>query len=495
LTKTEEIAGGALLAGRYRVLGRLGRGGMATVFLAEDDKLGRKVAIKRLHTDAPGASLRRFKNEARLGAALNHPNFVAVYDTVLTDEGALIVMEHVEGSSLAELAGGRRLPHDQALKILGSVAEALDHAHSEGVVHRDVKPGNILVREDGIAKLADLGIAKAIGATQITSEGSVVGTLPYMAPERLQGPGGGPESDVYSLAAVAYELLAGKPPTEATSTGELAAQAPPDLRRDWPKAPPAVAAVIERGLDAEPGRRPPTAGRLVEDLSAAIRKGDSSERTVALPPTDGAGALTRAARRVPTVPVPASRGAGGVLGRGLAIGAVAAALIAVAAIAFGGDGGSAQDDDGAAASQSPAEAKEPKAEKPSEGESSAAAPPADSASGAELNDIGFALIEEGRYDEAVDVLRRAVATFPEGTSDITYAYALFNLGHALRLAGQPEEAIPILRERLEFPNQRGEVLAELEAAMADAGLAEEGGGEGEEGNGNGNGKAKGHDKD
>jgi eukaryotic-like serine/threonine-protein kinase len=490
VTATEEIAEGALLAGRYRVLGRLGRGGMATVFLAEDDKLGRKVAIKRLHTDAPGASLRRFKNEARLGAALNHPNFVAVYDTVLTDESALIVMEHVEGSSLAELAGGRRLPHDQVLKILGSVAEALDHAHAEGVVHRDVKPGNILVREDGVAKLGDLGIAKAIGATQITSEGSVIGTLSYMAPERLQGPGGGPESDVYSLAAVAYELLAGQPPTEATSTGELAAQAPPDLRRDWPKAPPAVAAVIERGLDAEPGRRPPSAGRLVEDLGAALKKGDSTERTVALPPTDVRGALTRAARRVPTVRAPQTGAhSGGVLGRGLAIGALAAVLIGAAAIAFGGDGGSAQDAGGTEASQSPAEAKEPKADKPAE---SASASAEDSSSGAELNDLGFALIEQGRYDEAVDVLRRAVDSFPEGTEDITYAFALFNLGHALRLSGRPEEAIPVLQERLEFPNQRGEVQRELELAMAEAGLLDE---EGDEGPGNGNGKAKGHKKD
>ena len=217
---TSEIKEGVLLAGRYRVLRRLGAGGMATVFLAEDERLGREVAIKRLHTDAPEASLRRFEQEARLGAGLNHPNLVAIYDTIAAQEGALIVMEYVEGRSLAELAGGKPMKPSRVLPILHCVADALDHAHAQGVVHRDVKPGNVIVGEDGTVKLADLGIARAIGASQITSEGSVVGTLPYMSPERLEGPGaGGPESDVYALAAVAYELLSGRPPSEASSTG------------------------------------------------------------------------------------------------------------------------------------------------------------------------------------------------------------------------------------------------------------------------------------
>ncbi len=127
-------------------------------------------------------------------------------------------MEYVEGSTLAELAASGPMQPDRALPILRAVADALDHAHAEGVVHRDVKPANMLVRDDGLVKLADLGIAKAIGATQITSEGSVIGTLPYMAPERLRGPGaGGPESDIYALAAVAYELLSGHPPRETVT--------------------------------------------------------------------------------------------------------------------------------------------------------------------------------------------------------------------------------------------------------------------------------------
>jgi len=479
---TQEISKGAKLAGRYRVLRSLGTGGMATVFLAEDERLGRQVAIKRLHTDAPKASLRRFRREARIGAALNHPNFVAVYDTLVIDEGALIVMECVQGSSLADLAGGRRMKPKRALPILRSVADALDHAHAEGVVHRDVKPANILVGETGTVKLADLGIARAIGATQITSEGSVVGTLPYMSPERLAGPGaGGPESDVYALAAVAYELLAGRPPSEAASTEEATSRPPPDLLADWPGAPPAVAAVLERGLDPEPGGRQGSAGSLVDELETALLGGPEAETLLA--PTE------RDTRPTLVQPRPQGRGVGRGLSRGAAIGLIGLGIAAVAAIAIGGGGDGGSSDLGG--DSPPAVAEEAK-EKPAKEEK---APPEESAaaSAAELNDLGFALINEGRYDEAIPVLERAVAAFPDGSTDLTYAFALFNLGHALRLAGRPEEAIPILEQRLQIPNQTGEVRRELEAAIAAAG-----GGDEEEDNsgpGNGNGEAKGHDKD
>ena len=497
---TEEITKGAKLAGRYRVLRRLGSGGMATVFLAEDERLGRRVALKRLHTDAPKASLRRFRNEARLGAALNHPNFVAVYDTAITDEGALIVMECVEGTSLAELAGGRRMRPQRALPILRQVAAALDHAHTQRVVHRDVKPGNILVGEDGTAKLGDLGIARAIGATQITSEGSVVGTLPYMAPERLAGPGsGGPESDVYALAAVAYELLAGRPPAEPTSSEQAALAPPPDLRRDWPQAPDAVAAVLERGLDPDPARRQPSAGALVDELEQALR-GETATRPLA----GAGGAVTPPTRRLRTAAARVPSGgrlrewARGSPGLALASALVAALLLTGAVLAFaGGDDGGSGDGAVSAAEDSRAEPKpapeqqspEQPAEQASDGAAAASSPAA-------LNDQGFQLISEGRYDEAIPILERAVAGL-EGSGDLTYAYALFNLGHALRMAGRPEEAIPILEQRLEIPNQAGEVRKELEAAYADAGLEGGGGGDGEgQGRGNeGRGNGRGHEGD
>src|SRR3954447_6249884 len=152
---------GALLAGRYRVLGPLGSGGMATVLQCEDERLGRRVAVKRLHADSPEEVARRFTREARVGASLNHPNLVSVYDTVTDEESVLIVMELVEGETLRDALKRGPLPRDRAFAILRDLAAGLDHAHSHGVVHRDVKPANVLLRPDGVAKLADMGIAVA----------------------------------------------------------------------------------------------------------------------------------------------------------------------------------------------------------------------------------------------------------------------------------------------------------------------------------------------
>src|SRR5204862_3578905 len=151
----------SLLAGRYRVLERLGAGGMATVYLAEDDRLGRKVAVKRLHSDSPEDAARRFEREAKDGASLSHPNLVTVFDTVADDDGVLIVMEYVEGENLADLMARERVLPEKAVSIIRQVAGALDHAHQAGVVHRDVKPANILITPDGKTKLVDLGIATA----------------------------------------------------------------------------------------------------------------------------------------------------------------------------------------------------------------------------------------------------------------------------------------------------------------------------------------------
>jgi serine/threonine-protein kinase len=280
---TTEIRTGQMFADRYRVIRRLGTGGMATVWLAEDERLGREVAVKRLKTDAPEESLARFRREARLGATLNHPNFVSVFDTIATDEGALIVMEYVPGRSLEELVARGPMNPDEAISILRGAAAALDHAHREGVVHRDIKPANILVRDDGTVKVADLGIARAIDATQITAEGKVIGTLPYMAPERMRAAGaGGPESDVYALAAVAYELLSGSPP-ESEGTGDHVPDRR-DLAEHWPGAPASALAVIMRGLSPDPERRQLSATRFVEELDAALRQGDQPTRPFTPPP-------------------------------------------------------------------------------------------------------------------------------------------------------------------------------------------------------------------
>jgi eukaryotic-like serine/threonine-protein kinase len=471
---TREIRRGEVFADRYRVIRRLGAGGMATVWLAEDERLGREVAIKRLRTDAPEEALTRFSREARLGAALNHPNFVSVFDTVATDDGAMIVMEYVPGQSLEELAKRGRMDPEEVISILRGSADALDHAHGEGVVHRDIKPANVLVREDGMVKLADLGIARAVDATQITSEGKVIGTRPYMAPERMKAAGaGGPASDVYALAAVSFELLSGSSLDGAAQPGES-----PDrqgLAERWPGAPAAAFAVILRGLAPDPARRQSSAGEFVDELDDALKR--TPEKTQPMTAT--------APRREPfQPPAPPARAARSRAAAVLAVTLVVLAGLTAAGIALvgGGSGGSenpkkeanaGKGANGASKSGSSEAASDggvseaaPAAESQA---SPASSPPPSSEDGVSLNAEGFSLIQQGRAAEAVPILLRAVGSFPEGTSDINYAYALYNLGNALRLSGHPEEAIPVLERRLEIPDQRSTVEAELARARADAG--------------------------
>jgi eukaryotic-like serine/threonine-protein kinase len=478
---TREIRRGEVFADRYRVIRRLGAGGMATVWLAEDERLGREVAIKRLKTNAPEESLTRFTREARLGAALNHPNFVSVYDTVAAEDEALIVMEYVPGESLEDLSKRGPMDPERATSILKGAAAALDHAHREGVVHRDVKPANILVREDGVVKLADLGIARAVDATQITAEGKVIGTLPYMAPERMEAAGtGGPESDIYALAAVSFELLSGASLDRAAPPGES-----PDrqtLAERWPGAPAAAFAVILRGLSPDPARRQSSASKFVDELDDALTR--TPEQTQ--PMTARAPTLRREPFLPPSVPARSGRSRTAAV---LAVTLVVLAGLTAAGFALvGGDSGggptpkkeakAGKGAGGASKSGSSEPASDegsPVAAPAAEGQASPAAssPSASSSSGdgVSLNAEGFSLIQQGRAAEAVPILRRAVDSFPEGTSDINYAYALYNLGNALRLSGHPEEAIPILERRLEIPDQRSTVQAELARARAEADAA------------------------
>ena len=268
------VSEGALLAGRYRVVGRLGSGGMGTVYLAEDERLGRQVAVKRLHAESPEDLALRFQREAELGASLNHPNVVAVYDAAPDDYGVLIVMEYVEGRTLADAIRAGDLSEAGRRRVLAETAVALDHAHSVGVVHRDVKPANVLLRPDGVVKLTDLGIATAAEREQITRTGALLGTPSYMAPEQLEGGPTGPAADVYALAAVAFEVLSGRKAVIGRSPVEIAhrvvAEPPSDLRSAWPEAPEPAAAVLMRGMAKAPAERPQSAGALVGELVEAL---------------------------------------------------------------------------------------------------------------------------------------------------------------------------------------------------------------------------------
>src|SRR5680860_550024 len=189
---------GELLVGRYRKLAAIGVGGMARVYLAHDELLGRRVAIKLLHADSTDDAAIRFQREAKLGASLNHPNLVSIFDIATDDESVLIVMEYVDGETLRDAIARGPVPPERAIEVIRDVAAGLDHAHSHGIVHRDVKPANILLRQDGTAKLADLGIATAAERTSITQSDVVLGTASYMAPEQLAGDRAGPAADVYA---------------------------------------------------------------------------------------------------------------------------------------------------------------------------------------------------------------------------------------------------------------------------------------------------------
>jgi tetratricopeptide (TPR) repeat protein/predicted Ser/Thr protein kinase len=472
---TAQIRAGVVIAGRYRVIDRLGHGGMATVFLAEDMVLSRQVAVKRMHTAAGEESAERFKREAQLGAALNHPNIVSVYDTVSGPDGVLIVMEYVPGRPLSELIAAGSADPAEAIRILRDVARGLDYAHLRGVVHRDVKPANILVRDDGVVKLSDLGVATAAHVSRITATHDVLGTLGYIAPERLDGEAGGPPADVYALAAVAFQALSGERPhlgaTPAEALRRSAADPPPDLREAWPGAPAAAAAILGRGLDPDPDRRPLSAGRLIEELEAGL---EASGTAAAAQSPAATAARDRAG------PVKISRSSGSRV-RAMLVGALLAVAAGVVALVLAAGDGDAPTTAGREADAGPGTGD---SARPGEGTKTstttttttvAQAPPKPdgSLSGAALNEQGFALIEQGRYDEAAAVLRHAVDSFPAGTSDLNYAYALYNLGHALRLAGRPEEAIPILEQRLEIPNQVETVERELAAARAAAGGGKE----------------------
>ncbi len=258
-----------LAAGRYRIERELGHGGMATVYLGHDAELERPVAVKLLaeHLADDEDFHARFAREARLAGRLSHPNVVRVYDAGETDGRPFIVMEYVSGSSLAE-AG--RLPVERAVELGVQACAGLQHAHDAGLVHRDVKPANLLVRDDGVLKIADFGIARAAESTRHTQAGTLLGTASYVAPEQIAGADATPASDVYSLGAVLYELLTGRPPYAFSSLAELAAQQAEGsitpVRDVEPTVPRDVEAAVMHALARDPSFRPTSAAELAQEL-------------------------------------------------------------------------------------------------------------------------------------------------------------------------------------------------------------------------------------
>jgi beta-lactam-binding protein with PASTA domain/tRNA A-37 threonylcarbamoyl transferase component Bud32 len=268
---------GTILGGRYRLVELLGQGGMATIFRAHDNQLDRDVAVKLLRPeygrDPDFGS--RFRQEAQNAASLNHPNIVSVHDYGQDTAGPFIVMELVEGEDLATII--RRsgaLPPRQAARIVAEAARALQVAHTSGIVHRDVKPGNILISRDGRVKVTDFGIARAVAEAQMTLPGTTLGSVHYFSPEQARGEQATAASDIFSLGIVLYELLTGRRPWEGDTAAAVAmarlAGPVPDPTTVRAGIPPDLAAIDRRALAMEPVDRWASAASLATALEAFL---------------------------------------------------------------------------------------------------------------------------------------------------------------------------------------------------------------------------------
>lgn len=429
------IERGTRLKDRYRLERLLGHGGMASVWLATDEVLERPVAIKVLSDTIASDPefLARFRREAQIAASLSHPNLIGVYDYADEEERPYLVMEYVPGETLAE-----RMSHRTGLdceQLARELLGALAHIHAAGIVHRDVKPGNVLIAPQGGAKLIDFGIALPKDATSLTRAGLLLGTARYIAPEVMAGRPATERSDLYSCGVLLRDCVGGD------TRGRLGSLA-------------------GRLSATDPHHRPSSAAAAMAQLSRGATLSGRPTEPLALPPrpTEALTPTSRTPRPQPSAPRQA-------WSRIVALAAIAGALVA----AVLGIADEPSEDGGGQANRVATASGGDGNEEPG-GEETTATPAVpepsgnDPALGSALNQEGFELIQAGRYEEAVPVLEEAVGAFPTGTDDLNYAYALFNLGNALRLSGRPEEAIPVLERRLQIPNQTDVVNRELAAA-------------------------------
>jgi serine/threonine-protein kinase len=504
---------GVALPERYQPLRRIASGGMASVWCAHDRTLDRDVAIKLLaepyaHDEVAG---RRFKREARAAARLSgHSNVVTIYDVGQTAPSRddpfgrpFIVMEYLAGGTVADALRARRggrdttarrrrldrdstarwravdrdtaaraaVDRDTAVRWLWQAAAALDYAHRRGVIHRDVKLANFLLDRDRVLHVADFGIAQLGTEDTLTSQGQVLGTAGYLAPERALGHPATEASDRYALAVAAFELLVGERPFTAEHFTALARQhvddPPPAASRRNPALPAALDPVLARAMAKRPRERFATASDFAAAVERALADGGASRGR--------AGALAGAgASRGRTATL---AGGGASRGRTAALAALAAGALGVG-IATGVNSGSGSPASSIRSHRSSHAAQLnlraavpsiPPLATPTTPTTTAAttpskpppAPPAGAPDALEAQ--GHQLMDGGNYTQAIPVLQHAVAQ--AAPSSLTYAYALYDLGRSLRLAGDPRAAVPILYRRLQIPNQTDTVRSELTLAL------------------------------
>jgi predicted Ser/Thr protein kinase len=410
--------------GGYRLGEPLGRGGTSVVYRAEHVRLGRSAALKLLSAGIGEADFReRFLRESQLAAALDHPSIVPVYDAGEADDGLLyIAMACIDGDDLKSLlAAEGRMPVRRALRIVGQIGGALDAAHARGLVHRDVKPANILVADDDRAYLSDFGVAKERASNGTTRTGSFIGTIDYCAPEQIEGRAVDARTDVYALACVLYECLGGSPPfarpSEVAVLNAHLHAAPPKLTRSTPDLPPALESVIEKALSKSPLDRYATCGEFLAAARAA-----AAERRLH---------RGRLAVSVTLLLVAAAAGAAAALGL--------RALFA--------------DDGLRSVTTTVAHPRLDKLLLQSEDPRT-------------LNDAAFALMNAHEYARALPLARKATRTAVKGT--VTRGYANFNLGYTLLQLGRCAESLPPLRLalKIEAPAQRKFIRPQIKRAQA-----------------------------
>jgi hypothetical protein len=451
-----------VLPDRYAHPEWIGHGGMGDIARAEDTTLGRIVAVKLLaeRYAADEAVRARFTREALAAARVSAaPNTVTIFDVGEWNGRPYIVMEYAPNGSIADrLAQEGAQPPARALEWLEGAARALDAAHGHGIVHRDVKPANLLLDDENRVKVADFGIASATGMDSLTQTGTVLGTAGYLSPEQARGERAGPASDRYALAVVAYELLSGRRPFERESpTAEAAAHAhdaPPPISGVAPDLPQALDRVFATALAKDPGQRYDSNGEFVAHVRAALREEVATTRVMTAPTTA-------------TIPPP--RGGDGRRPHGsrrlalLALGLVALLAVAGAALAAAladGDGGSGESQ---ARPQTVERTVTREGEtvtvtattEPEPPPSTQAEPPA-AGDAAALNDEGFRRMQAGDYEGALPLLEQAVAG-SEGSGSLTEAYASYNLAFTRYRLGTCDGVVELLNRSEQVQGERKEI--------------------------------------
>jgi tetratricopeptide (TPR) repeat protein len=458
---------------------------MGEVYRAFDSLLERKVAVKLLserHSREEEVRA-RFRREALAAARLSGTaHVITVFDVGEHEEQPYIVMEYLDGGSVHDRLREGRVPPGEALRWLGQAGQALDRAHGEGIVHRDVKPANLLLDRDGNIVVTDFGIASTSGVDTLTMPGTVLGTAGYLSPEQARGEPATPASDRYGLGVVAFELLTGRRPFEGETAATEAfahVNAPvPSAEKIYPELPEGVDEVLERALAKDPEDRPATSAELVADLRDAFRGAATRTRIAPAPPVVPAA---EPARRVYDAGRP--RG-GGPSHRALAIGAagllVAGVMIAALLGAILERGDSKRTAEETRTTTPPTQSQTTETQTPT----------TVSEDGETLNDRGFARMQAGDYAAARPLLERAVRAL-RGTGSLPEAWASYNLAYTRFALGQCDGVLPLLDRSEAIQGDRSEIDAlrsdwDERCAPAD---------DDDEGKGKGDGRGRGKGKD